>query len=75
VFIALLSVRIVETREDFGVRWQSAAVRSAGFQTCRMADFQVGKALGITPFAGLETRDTADLEVCTIRRSNWKSSA
>ena len=38
--------------------------RSAGFQTCRIADFQVGKALGITQFAGLETRDTADLEVC-----------
>jgi hypothetical protein len=37
---------------------------SAGFQTCRIADFQVGKVLGITQFAGLETRDTADLEVC-----------
>jgi hypothetical protein len=41
-----------------------APARSAGFQTCRIADFQVGKALGITPFAGLETHDTADLEVC-----------
>jgi hypothetical protein len=45
--------------------------RSAGFQTCRIADFQVGKALRITRFAGLETRDQprtpsgyTDLEVC-----------
>jgi hypothetical protein len=38
--------------------------RSAGFQTCCIADFQVGKTLEITQFAGLETRDTADLEVC-----------
>jgi hypothetical protein len=38
--------------------------RSAGFQTCCIADFQVGKTLKITRFAGLETRDTADLEVC-----------
>jgi hypothetical protein len=38
--------------------------RSAGFQTCCIADFQVGKALGIREFTGLETRDTADLEVC-----------
>jgi len=37
---------------------------SAGFQTCCIADFQVGKTLEITRFAGLETRDTADLEVC-----------
>jgi hypothetical protein len=36
---------------------------SAGFQTC-IADFQVGRMLGMTPFAGLETHDTADLEVC-----------
>jgi hypothetical protein len=37
-------------------------LRSAGFQTCRMADFQVGSA-ALRP-AGLETRGTADLEVC-----------
>ena len=43
--------------------------RSAGFQTCRIADFQVGKTLKSTPFAGLETRDTADLEVCATRVS------
>jgi len=40
-----------------------APTRSAGFPTCRIADFQVGKALEITWLAGLETRDTADLEV------------
>jgi ATP-dependent helicase/nuclease subunit A len=38
------------------------APRGAGFQTCRAADFQVGTAT--VPAAGLETRDTADLEVC-----------
>ena len=40
---------------------------SAGFQTCRVADFQVGSA-AVRP-AGLETRGTADLEVCaTLNR-------
>ena len=38
--------------------------RSAGFQTCRVADFQVGGALVVVRPAGLETRDTADWEVC-----------
>jgi hypothetical protein len=37
-------------------------LRGAGFQTCCIADFQVGLA-ALRP-AGLETRDTADLEVC-----------
>jgi hypothetical protein len=43
---------------------------SAGFQTCCVADFQVGW-LGKNPMrqhfgrpAGLETRDTAGLETC-----------
>src|SRR5688572_30983063 len=35
---------------------------SAGFQTCCIADFQVGRVFWRS--AGLETRDTADLEVC-----------
>src|ERR1700733_5174147 len=39
--------------------------RSAGFQTCCVADFQVGTAT-LRP-AGLETRDTADLEVCATQ--------
>jgi hypothetical protein len=48
--------------------------RSAGFQTCFIADFQVGGARVVVRPAGLETRppsavlrrtgDTADLEVC-----------
>jgi hypothetical protein len=41
-----------------------AATRSAGFQTCRIADFRIGWAAEIVRRAGLETRDTADLEVC-----------
>ena len=42
-------------------------LRSAGFQTCCIADFQVGYA-ALRP-AGLETRGTADLEVCaTLNR-------
>jgi hypothetical protein len=40
----------------------SPILRSAGFQTCCAADFQVG-ATALRP-AGLETCDTADLEVC-----------
>jgi hypothetical protein len=43
--------------------------RSVGFQTCRIADFQIGSArklqrpLSISGYANLEIRDTADLEV------------
>jgi hypothetical protein len=48
---------------DIAPNRSDAPIRSAGFPTCRIADFQVGKALGIPWFAGLETRDTADLEV------------
>ena len=40
------------------------AAGSAGFQTCCIADFQVGGAVELVRRAGLETRDTADLEVC-----------
>jgi hypothetical protein len=44
-----------------------AALRSAGFQTCCVAGFQAG--ITAQPPAGLETRDTADLEVCaTLNR-------
>ena len=48
--------------------------RSAGFQTCRIADFPIGGALRNRArciggrSAGLETRDTADLEVCATAR-------
>jgi hypothetical protein len=38
--------------------------RSAGFQTCCIADFQVGSAMEFGWPADLEIRDTADLEVC-----------
>jgi hypothetical protein len=52
-----------------------APTRGAGFPTCCIADFQVGKGLGIPWFAGLETRDTADLEVCaTVTVSDAPSS-
>jgi hypothetical protein len=49
---------------------------SAGFQTCCIADFQVGgprhnpSALKSPPPAGLETRDTADLEVCATNSTS-----
>ena len=36
--------------------------RSAGLPTCRIADLRIGMGVGAP--AGLETRDTADLEVC-----------
>ena len=35
-----------------------------GFQTCRIADFPICGACDVVRSAGLETRDTADLEVC-----------
>jgi hypothetical protein len=43
--------------------------RSAGFQTCCVADFQVGKAPDAVWSADLEIRDTTDLEVCVTGRS------
>jgi hypothetical protein len=42
------------------IHWKMSC--SAGFQTCCIADFQVGRTRDAA--AGLETRDTADLEVC-----------
>jgi hypothetical protein len=54
---------------DIAINRPAAPARGAGFQTCRIADFQVGKALEITRFAGFETRDTADLEVCATKSS------
>ena len=44
-------------------RASPATGRSAGFQTCRVADFQIGRARGVVRSAGLETRETADLEI------------
>jgi hypothetical protein len=41
---------------------QAGSTRGAGFQTCRPADFPIG-----ADPAGLETRDTADLEVCATK--------
>ena len=41
---SLLSVRIVTNREDFSDT--AAGLRSAGFQTCCVADFQVGRTNG-----------------------------
>jgi len=42
----------------------TAGLCSAGFLTCCIADFPVGRTLAVVQSAGLETRDTADLEVC-----------
>jgi hypothetical protein len=36
---------------------------NAGFPTCCVADFQIGSATIVVRSAGLETRDTADLEI------------
>ena len=43
--------------------------RDAGFQTCGVADFPVGRASIAEWFAGLETRDTAGLEACATLKS------
>src|SRR5208283_2531277 len=43
---------------------KAAQNRSAGFQTCRIADFQIGCSCNVLRGAGLETGDTADSEVC-----------
>jgi hypothetical protein len=41
---------------------------SAGFQTCRAADFQIGAPCEVIAGTGLEARDTADLEVCATAK-------
>ena len=47
----------------------TASLCSAGFQTCCIADCQVGRTSAMVPSAGLETRDTADLSVsASLRR-------
>ena len=46
---------------------REANPRSAGFQTCCIADFQIGRCRKTRTLASLETRDTADLEVCATR--------
>ena len=50
---------------------ESARSGSAGFQTCCIAGFQVGRPHDISCHAGLETRDTADLEVCATSRREF----
>jgi hypothetical protein len=61
------------------VRW-----RSAGFQTCCIADFQVGNTVEFGWPADLEIRDTADLEVCATliaasprykKHGSWRASS
>ena len=42
--------------------------RGAGFKTCCAADFQIGTGWNVAVGAGLEARDTADLEVCATRQ-------
>jgi hypothetical protein len=44
-------------------QWNSPS-SSAGFQTCCVADFQIGGTAFAGRPAGLEARDSADLEVC-----------
>ena len=51
-------------RLDSHHRLEPCEYRSAGFQTCCVADFQVGSAVEFGRPADLEIRDTADLEVC-----------
>src|SRR5690242_19789762 len=54
--------------------WWVAAGRSAGYQCCRIAVFQVGRTCERP--AGLETRDTAGLETCaTPQGSEWSPFA
>ena len=56
-------------------------VRSAGFPTCCIADFLIGRSLPKRarpvngPSAGLETRDTADWEVCGTPAVVWRRKA
>jgi hypothetical protein len=42
----------------------AACLRGRGAGCCCIADFPIGRARDVVRSAGLETRDTADLEVC-----------
>jgi hypothetical protein len=53
-------------------RWNSPS-RSAGFQTCCVADFQIGGTAFAGLPAGLEARDTADLAVCATGPTGWRT--
>jgi hypothetical protein len=58
-----LSARSKATRANvFSLRSQS--FRNAGFQTCCIADFQIGGSPEFVRVVGWQIRDTADLEVC-----------
>jgi hypothetical protein len=53
-----------ETNPKSEIRNRALPGCSAGFQTCCIADGQIGAAPEAVRSAGLEIRDTADLEVC-----------
>jgi hypothetical protein len=46
--------------------------RSAGFQTCCIADFQIGRSSDVVRVAGLETGDTAGLETCAAKKLHFR---
>jgi predicted metal-dependent hydrolase len=52
------------SHSNLGIDRRAGGTRSAGFQTCCIADFQIGRSCDVVRPPGLETRDTADLEVC-----------
>jgi uncharacterized alpha-E superfamily protein len=56
-FASLGKIEMVQQEEQ-----QQQTARSAGFQTCGIADFQIGNVLDAEARAGLETGDAADLE-------------
>jgi len=61
-----LCLCIVIPKSLFGLRkffGGTTRCGSASFQTCCIADFLIGEAWADARAAGLETRDTADLEV------------
>ena len=61
----LLCLKVFAGRGNLGAITSSrSAGFQTGFQTCRIADFQIGRTLDVVRLAGLETRDTAGLETC-----------
>lgn len=55
---------ITSQQKQFLTRKSFLQVGSAGFSTCCIADFQIGEARRTTGAAGMESCETADLEVC-----------
>lgn len=60
--------KMIPQQEQYPAGKSFPPVASAGFLTCWIADFPIGNARRTFRAAGLETCETADLEVCATAK-------